>query len=175
MRARPTPNNQERRLGEEEFIVSKTDTSGKITYANRIFMEIAGYSERDLLGIQHNIIRHPDMPRAAFRLLWDTIKQKQEFFAFVKNLCKDGSYYWVFANITPDIDNSGNIAGFYSVRRQPPISAIRTIEPVYKEMCRIEHKADSVKQGIAESTAYLLDLLQSKGTTYERFVLELYG
>ncbi len=91
MRARPMPNNHEKRLGEEEFIVSKTDISGKITYANRIFMEIAGYSEKELLGTQHNVIRYPDMPRAAFRLLWDTIKQKQEFFAFVKNLCKDGS------------------------------------------------------------------------------------
>ncbi len=175
MRARPTPNNRENRLGEEEFIVSKTDISGKITYANRVFMEIAGYNEKDLLGIQHNIIRHPDMPRGAFRLLWDTVKQKDEFFAFVKNLSKDGSYYWVFANINPDIDNKGQIVGYYSVRRQPPISAIRTIEPIYKEMCRIEQSAGSVKQGITQSIAYLLDFLQSKGTTYEHFVLELYG
>ncbi|MFN3918874.1 MAG: PAS domain-containing protein [Methylohalobius sp.] len=175
MRQRPVPKNQERRLGDDVFIVSKTDPSGKITYANRIFMEICGYSEKELRGVQHNIIRHPDMPRGAFWLLWDTIQKKQEFFAFVKNLAKDGSFYWVFANVTPDLDNSGQIVGYYSVRRQAPTSAVRTIEPVYREMLAIEQKAASVKQGIQQSVAYLQDVLQSKGITYERFILDLYG
>lgn len=175
MRQRPTPKNQERRLGEDDFIVSKTDPSGKITYANRIFMEISGYSERELLGVQHNIIRHPDMPRGAFWLLWQTIEQRKEFFAFVKNLAKDGSFYWVFANITPDLDRNGQIVGYYSVRRQAPTSAVRAIEPIYREMLAIEQKAPSVKQGIQQSVAYLNDFLQSQGTSYERLVLELYG
>ncbi|BCX88224.1 hypothetical protein MIN45_P0592 [Methylomarinovum tepidoasis] len=175
MRERPTPKNHEIKLGEEEFIVSKTDTSGKITYANRVFMEICGYSERELLGVQHNIIRHPDMPRAVFRLLWDTLKEKKEFFGFVKNLCKDGSYYWVFANVTPDIDNNGQVVGYYSVRRQPPISAIRTVEPIYQEMLRIEKSAGGIKQGIVKAQAYLQDLLAAKDTDYEKFALELYG
>ncbi len=175
MHQRPVPKNHERRLGEEDFIVSKTDPTGKITYANRIFMEIAGYSERELLGVQHNIIRHPDMPRGAFWLCWRTIEQKQEFFAFVKNLAKDGSFYWVFANITPDLDQRGQIVGYYSVRRQAPTNAVRAIEPIYREMLSIEQKAPSVKQGIQQSVAYLNDLLQSKGTSYERLVLDLYG
>jgi PAS domain S-box-containing protein len=80
----------EKKLAEEDFIVSKTDISGRITYANRIFMHIAGYSERDLLGIQHNIIRHPDMPRGVFRFMWNTLKAGDEFFGFAKNLCADG-------------------------------------------------------------------------------------
>ncbi len=175
MRQRPVPKKQERRLGDDDFIVSKTDTTGKITYANRVFMEICGYSEKELLDVQHNIIRHPDMPRGAFWLLWDTIQKKQEFFAFVKNLAKDGSFYWVFANVTPDLDNRGHVVGYYSVRRQAPTSAIRTIEPVYREMLAIEQKAASVKQGIQQSVAYLQDVLQSKGITYERFILDLYG
>lgn len=175
MRARPVPKNHERKLGEEDFIVSKTDTTGKITYANRTFMEISGYSERELLGVQHNIIRHPDMPRGAFWLCWRTIEQKQEFFAFVKNLAKDGGFYWVFANITPDLDQRGQIVGYYSVRRQAPTNAVRAIEPVYREMLAIEQKAGSVKQGIQQSVAYLNDLLQSKGISYERLVLDLYG
>ncbi|MCX8049233.1 MAG: PAS domain-containing protein [Methylohalobius sp.] len=175
MRQRPVPKNQERRLGENDFIVSKTDTTGKITYANRIFMEICGYTERELLGTQHNIIRHPDMPHGAFWLLWDTIQKKQEFFAFVKNLTKDGSFYWVFANVTPDLDNRGHIAGYYSVRRQAPTHAIRAIEPIYREMLAIEQKAGSVKQGIQQSVAYLQDFLKNKGITYEQLVLDLYG
>ncbi len=175
MRERPVPRDQEIKLGDEEFIVSKTDTTGKITYANRVFMEISGYSERELLGIQHNIIRHPDMPRAVFKLLWETLKKKQEFFGFVKNLCKDGSYYWVFANVTPDIDNSGRVVGYYSVRRHPPISALRIVEPIYQEMIRIEKGAGSVKEGMASALEYLHDLLRSKGTDYDAFVLELYG
>ena len=175
MRERPVPRDQEIKLGEEEFIVSKTDTTGKITYANRVFMEISGYGERELLGVQHNIIRHPDMPRAVFKLLWDTLKEKKEFFGFVKNLSKDGSYYWVFANVTPDIDNEGRVVGYYSVRRQSPISAIRTVEPIYREMVRIEKSAGSVKQGIAKAQGYLQELLQSKRTDYEKFALELYG
>ncbi|WP_460035893.1 PAS domain-containing protein [Methylothermus subterraneus] len=175
MRQRPVPKNQERRLGEDDFIVSKTDPSGKITYANRVFMEISGYAEKELLGVQHNIIRHPDMPRGAFWLLWDTIQKKQEFFAFVKNLAKDGSFYWVFANVTPDLDRRGQVAGYYSVRRQAPTSAIRAIEPIYREMLAIEQRASSVKQGMQQSVAYLHDFLQSKGTSYERLVLDLYG
>lgn len=175
MRQRPVPKNHERRLGEEDFIVSKTDPTGKITYANRIFMEISGYSEKELLGVQHNIIRHPDVPKGAFWLLWRTIEQKQEFFALVKNLCKDGSFYWVFANITPDLDLRGQIVGYYSVRRQAPTNAVRTIEPIYREMLAIEQQAGSVKQGIQQSVAYLNDLLQSKGISYERLVLDLYG
>ncbi len=175
MREQPIPKNHEVKLGEEEFIVSKTDTTGKITYANRVFMEISGYGEKELLGVQHNIIRHPDMPRAVFKLLWDTLKEKKEFLGFVKNLCKDGSYYWVFANVTPDVDNGGRVVGYYSVRRQPPVSAIRTVEPIYQEMLRIEKSVGGVKQGIARAQTYLQDLLQSKGTDYEKFALELYG
>jgi PAS domain S-box-containing protein len=175
MRHRPLPKNHERRLGEEDFIVSKTDPTGKITYANRIFMEIAGYTEKELLGVQHNIVRHPDMPRGAFWLLWDTLQKKREFFAFVKNLAKDGSFYWVFANVTPDLDNRGQIVGYYSVRRQAPTSAIRAIEPLYREMLALEQKASSVKEGIKLSVAYLNDFLQSKGVSYERLILDLYG
>lgn len=92
MKPNITPNNNERRLGEDDFIVSKTDTSGRITYANHIFMDIAGYPEHELLGIQHNLIRHPDMPRGVFRFMWETLKAGNEFIGFAKNLCADGSF-----------------------------------------------------------------------------------
>ena len=169
-----TPNNNERKLADEDFIVSKTDTSGRITYANRIFMQISGFPEQKLLGLQHNIIRHPDMPRGIFRFLWTTLKAGDEFFGFVKNICADGGYYWVFANITPDFDGKGKLQGYYSVRRNPPRSAIAAIIPIYQEMLSIE-KNSSVKEAPDKSLAYLFDVVNQSGLkTYNNFALTLY-
>lgn len=161
-------------MRENDFIVSKTDLTGKITYANRIFQEFAGYSEEQLLGAQHNIIRHPDMPRAVFKLLWDTIKEGKEIFAFVKNLASDGSFYWVFANVTPDYDANGKMVGYLSVRRKPRPDALPVISDVYRQMLDIEKKAGT-KDAMAASTQFLLDLLNEKGATYEELVLTLQG
>lgn len=161
-------------MRENDFIVSKTDLSGKITYGNRIFQEFAGYSEKELLGVQHNIIRHPDMPRAVFKLLWDTIREEKEIFAFVKNLASDGSFYWVFANVTPDYDANGKVTGYLSVRRKPRPDAISVISDVYRQMLEIERKT-GVKEGMAAATGFLLELLEEKGTSYEELVLTLQG
>ncbi len=168
------PTSQEYKLGNDDFIVSKTDTSGRITYANRIFMQIAGYSESALLGQQHNIIRHPDMPRGVFRFLWDTLKSGEEFSGFVKNMSADGGFYWVFANVTPDYDMHGKLQGYYSVRRKPPQSAIETIAPVYKEMLLIE-KQSSAKEGPDKSIAYLVDVVKQSGArNFTKMMLDLY-
>lgn len=174
MKPNITPNNTEKRLSGEDFIVSKTDTSGRITYANRIFMEIVGYPEYELLGAQHNIIRHPDIPRGVFRFMWNTLKGGDEFFGFVKNLCADGSYYWVFANITPDYDKDGKLQGYYSVRRNPPKAALDTLIPVYREMLAIE-KQSSVKDAPDKSMKYLFDVVAHSGErSYTDLVLKLY-
>ena len=174
MKPNITPTQHERRLGEDDFIVSKTDTSGRITYANRIFMEIAGYPESELLGVQHNIIRHPDMPRGVFRFLWDTLKAGEEFSGFVKNLCADGGYYWVFANVTPDYDLNGKLVGYYSVRRKPPQSAINTLTPIYQEMLAIERQS-SAKDAPSKSIAYLVDVVKQSGAKdYASLVMNLY-
>lgn len=172
MKARITPINNEIQLADDEFIVSKTDTSGRITYANRTFMKIAGYGEKELLNVQHNIVRHPDMPRGAFRLLWKVLEDKQEFFAYVKNMCADGSYYWVFANITPDYDRNGDLKGYFSVRRKPKRSAIATIEPIYRELLQEEQRAGA-KNAPDASIQLLQDKLKSLGTTYEQFILSI--
>jgi PAS domain S-box-containing protein len=169
-----TPTNREHKMAENDFIVSKTDTKGRITYANRIFMRMAQYPEEKLLNIQHNIIRHPDMPRGVFKFLWDTIKQEQEFFGFVKNLCADGSFYWVFANITPDFDSNGKVQGYYSVRRQPSEQAIRTVTPLYQEMLAIE-KRSGAKEGPDKSITYLKQFLKDNNTSYRDLVLSLYN
>lgn len=172
MKARITPKDHQVLLEDDEFIVSKTDLKGRITYCNRTFMRIAGYSERELLNSQHNIVRHPDMPRGVFRFLWDTIAQGKEFFGYVKNLTSDGSYYWVFANVTPDYDRDGKLSGYYSVRRKPTASAIATIEPLYREMLAIEQQAGS-KEGPDRSIAYLQEKLADLNIGYEEFVLSL--
>jgi PAS domain S-box-containing protein len=155
-------------LGANDFIVSKTDTKGNITYCNQIFTSLAGYSASDLIGSNHNLIRHPDMPRLAYKIAWDLIKAKKEFFGFVKNLCADGGYYWVFAYITADLDGSDNIIGYTSVRRKPPQSAINTIEPIYKKLLEAESRG-----GVEASQKILDELLKKQAMSYDEFVINL--
>jgi PAS domain S-box-containing protein len=166
------PTRQERVMREEDFIVSKTDTRGIITYGNPIFIEFSGYTEQELLGSQHNIIRHPDMPRAAFKLAWDTIQSGKEFFAYVKNMSKDGGFYWVFTHITPDFGPGGQIIGYYSVRRCPKRSAIETIDSVYRQMLAAEQAAGA-RDAIAAGTQVLVDQLTAAGMSYEQLVFAL--
>lgn len=174
MKNRIAPTTVEHSLTRDSFIVSKTDTQGRLTYANRIFMQISGYKESELLGQQHNILRHPDMPRAVFNLLWETIKQGQECFAYVKNLSKDGSFYWVFANVTPDYDSNHDICGYFSVRRMPRREAIDAIEPIYQEMLAAEQAAGP-KDAITAGTRILQSRLQEGNIEYEPFILGLQG
>lgn len=155
------------------MIISKTDPAGRITYANRTFMRISNFSERDLLGVQHNIVRHPDMPRGTYRLMWDTLKAGEEFFAFVKNMTADGHFYWVFANVTADLDNGERVKGYFSVRRQAPKNAIREITDLYEQMRRVEQQAGPANAPEA-SMAWLQDQLRARDVTYDRLVLDLY-
>jgi len=172
MKKSVTPTSVERQMREDDFIVSKTDTKGRITYGNRIFIEFSGYTEQELLGVQHNIIRHPDMPRAVFKLLWDAIQAKRECNAYVKNMAKDGSFYWVFANVTPNYDREGNIIGYFSVRRKPKASGVKTVTGLYQAMLDAERRAGA-KDAIASSTRILTDLLTEKGMSYDELVLAI--
>lgn len=167
-----TPTSVEKIMREDDFIVSKTDLKGRITYGNRIFIEFSGYTERELIGTQHNIIRHPDMPRAVFKLLWDTIQAKRECNAYVKNMAKDGSFYWVFANVTPNFDRDGNVIGYFSVRRKPSASGVKTASGLYAAMLAAEQRAGA-RDAIAASTTILTDLLKEKGLSYDELVLAI--
>lgn len=169
---RITPINQEIVMREGDLIVSKTDIKGRITYGNRAFNEYSGFSENELLGVQHNIVRHPDMPRAVFKLLWDRIQAGQEVFAFVKNIRKDGAYYWVFANITPSYDAQNNLLGYFSVRRKPNNRAIQTIQPLYSQMMQLE-QSGGAKDGIAAATELMVDAMAKLQISYDDFVLQL--
>lgn len=168
-----SPTQREQHFSADEFIVSKTDLKGRITYVNRVFMRVADYAEDQLLGMQHNIVRHPDMPRGAFKHLWDTLQNDQEWLGFVKNMTARGDFYWVFANVTPDYDENGVKIGYYSVRRQAPQAAIDYMAPIYAEMLRIE-RGTSAARACEASIAWLTQQLAAKGVSYEQLVLDLF-
>lgn len=152
----------------DEIIVSKTDPRGIITYANEVFIRVSGYSEEELLGAPHSIIRHPDMPRAVFKLLWDTIQAGHEIFAYVVNRAKNGNHYWVLAHVTPTFGKGGAIVGYHSNRRVPARPALAKIIPLYGQLL-----AEERRHGMAGSTRLLHDLLAKLGSTYDAFVWSL--
>jgi len=163
-----TPTQNEVILKEEDFIISKTDLKSKILYGNKIFIEISGYSEEELLGKPHNILRHPDMPRCAFKILYDHIQNGKEWFGFVKNLRKDGGYYWVFANISPTYDSNGNMIGYYSVRRKPRDGFKSIIEPLYQQLLNIESTG-----GMNASLEAVEELLNKHSMNFNELMLKI--
>jgi len=158
----------ELKFSESELIVSKTDTTGKITYGNDLFLKLAGYDESEILYKPHNIIRHPDMPRLIFKLLWDTLKSEKEIYAYVVNKAKNGDHYWVFANVTPSYDKNGKVVGYYSVRRKPTDKALNTIKPLYQKLLSAERSG-----GIEASQRIFNDLLAKNGGRYDKFILSV--
>jgi len=115
-------------------IVSKTDLKGIITYVNTPFCKLSGYTREELVGKPHNIVRHPDMPKAAFKDLWDTIEKNEKWRGVVKNLRKDGKYYWVEAFIEPIFDENGNKIGYISARKPVSPEDKEKYEKIYKEI-----------------------------------------
>ena len=172
MKNKIQPTQKEIMLRDNDFIVTKTDSKGRIIYANKIFVEFSGYTQTEILNKQHNLVRHPDMPRAVFNLLWETIKSGNEFNGYVKNMSKDGNFYWVFANVTPSYDGNRNNIGYYSVRRKPSQNALDVIIPLYKEMLQAEKNAGA-KDAIAASMAILEDKLVQPGVGYDQYALSL--
>ena len=157
-----------KQMRQNDFIVSKTDLKGRITYTNKIFMDMAGYTEEELLGKPHNIIRHPDMPKAVFKLLWDVVQAGEEIFAYVINKTKNGDAYWVYANVTPSFDTNGKIIAYYSVRRMPNPKALDIITPLYKAMLDAEKSG-----GVSAGTKILTDLLHEKGVSYNELIIAI--
>ncbi len=113
-----------------KLIVSTTDTKGVITHVNHSFIEMSGYEEDELIGAPHSILRHPDMPPAAFKDLWDTVNKGVKWQGFVKNLRKDGGYYWVKATVIPNVRN-GEVMGYTSVRRKPSKTKVEECIKLY--------------------------------------------
>ena len=168
---KPIPLNKEKVLNPKRYIVSKTDTKGVITYGNDYFVEVSGYTESELIGQPHNIIRHPDMPKVVFKLMWERIKEGKNIMALVKNLSKDGSYYWVVTDFEAKMDPLTNKpVSFTAFRKAAPKKAVEAIEPIYAKLVEIEKTG-----GMEASEEYLKGYLEAKGKTYDEFVDELVG
>lgn len=121
-------------LKDTDFLVSQTDEKGIILFANDDFCKIAGYRLDELIGKPHSIVRHPDMPKAAFRDLWETVKRGEVWSGYVKNLTKSGGYYWVYATVYPNVTCNTGKCGFLSCRRKPSAKEIAEAEKLYKPM-----------------------------------------
>ncbi len=159
---------------DDELIVSKTDLKGRLTYTNDVFLRISGYTEQECLGQPHSMIRHPQMPRCIFSLLWETIQDGREIFAYVINRCKNGDHYWVNAHVTPSRDGSGEIIGYHSNRRIPERKILeRVIIPLYQDLLAEEQKYSNRKQGLEASTVTIANLLKERNLEYDEFVATL--
>jgi PAS domain S-box-containing protein len=169
-----TPSGREVFFPASELIVSKTDLKGRLTYANRLFCTIAGYTEAELIGQQHSIMRHPDMPRSVFKLLWDSIEDRREIFAYVKNMAKNGDHYWVFAHVTPSFGADGRICSYHSNRRSPARDIIqKTIAPLYAEVLATEHRHANGKDALAAGHKALTDFVASQKVSYDELMFSL--
>jgi PAS domain S-box-containing protein len=163
----------ERTFGRDEIIVSKTDVKGRIIYANEVFLNVAGYTEAEVLGEPHSIIRHPDMPRCVFKLLWVTIEAGKEIFAYVKNRAKNGDFYWVLAHVTPTFNSTGAIVSYHSNRRSPRRDAVEKADALYRQLLAIEEANPDRKAGMDQAFQAMVDTLQGAGLPYDEFVFTL--
>ena len=125
---------QEHVLKNDDFLVSQTDEKGIILFANDDFCKVAGYDLDELIGKPHNIVRHKDMPKAAFQSLWDTVKKGEIWTGYVKNSTKDGGFYWVYATVYPMSDPDTNAKMYLSCRRKPSAQEIKEAQELYKTM-----------------------------------------
>ena len=154
---------EEIQLDPKRYIVSETDAKGKITFCNDYFIEVCGYTKEELIGKPHNIVRHPDMPKVVFKLLWETIKQGKNINAVVKNLAKDGRYYWIFTEFETRRDTDTNeIIGYHAARKSISKHVIDVIAELYSKLLEIEKT-----EGVDASEKYLIAFLKDKGDDIE--------
>jgi len=144
----------EKEVTSVDLIVSKSDKDGNITYTNPIFMKISGYTQGELLDKPHSILRHPDMPKVIFKYLWDTLKSGNDVVAYVKNLCKDGSYYWVLATVKTAKNPDGSFRNHMSTRRCITQSAKETISELYAQLLNTE-KSEGVEASQKQLEGFL--------------------
>ncbi len=162
---RPEPINVEILLDPKQTIMSKTNPKGIIEYANDYFMEISGYEEYELIGQPHNVIRHPDMPKVIFKWLWERLGEKKNMHALVKNMAKDGRFYWVITDFEVKLDETGEISSFFARRKAPPRKTIELVSELYRKILSIEQAG-----GIEVAEKYLIGFLEEKGMTYDEYI-----
>lgn len=159
-----TPTDVEMEVKMVDMVVSKGDEKGDISYANPIFIKLSGYTQAELLEKPHAILRHPDMPKVVFKFLWDELKAGRDVKAFVKNMRKDGGFYWVLAHVRVAKNPDGSFRNYVSTRRGMSQAAREVIEPLYKQLIEAEAIA-----GIDESLKVLTAFLQENGASLATF------
>ena len=161
----PHPTGNEIKLNSKDILVSKTDQKGVITYGNSMFVEVSGYSENELIGSNHNILRHPDMPKVIFYLMWQSIKNGKNIMAVVKNLAKNGDHYWVTTDFDIQRDREGKIRNYIAFRQATNKKVVKEIEPLYQKLLQIEKE-----HGMDASIEYLEAFLEEKGMSYNQYI-----
>ncbi len=162
---RPLPIDEEIKLNSKKIIVSKTDKNGNILYVNDYFCKVTGYKANEVIGAPHNIIRHPDMPKAIFYLMWRTIESGGNITAVVKNLSKSGKYYWVTTDFENHRDIRGEIDSYIAFRRPASRKIVNAIEELYQSLLDVEKK-----HGMEASLVYLQGYLDERHTNYNEFI-----
>lgn len=163
---RPTPVDEEVIWDKRSTLMSRTNKHGHIMASNEAFQEVSGYTEAELYNQPHSLIRHPDMPKVVFKILWENLKGRQNFHAIIKNLSKSGKYYWVITNFEIIRNEKDEITAFVSYRKALPKSLINEhIAPLYERLLKIE-KAN----GMEVSERYFKGFLEDRKTTYDKFI-----
>ena len=139
---KPNPINEQYEISENGVIISQTDKEGNITFVNKKFSEVSGYLRKELIGKPHSIIRHPDMPKAVFKKMWEHLKSGQAYNGVIKNLRKDGKFYWIELEIIPLRDEKENITGYISVARKANEKDIFENEDMYLKMLEDEKEGE---------------------------------
>lgn len=152
----------------KKYLVSKTDRKGRIIYVNSYFSEISKYSEIELVGSPHNIVRHPDMPKVIFKIMWNSIQNNRNITAVVKNLAKDGKYYWIITDFNIQKDAKNEIKSYIAYRWAVDSKIIKEIEILYKKLLKIEKD-----YGEDASEKYITDFLLEKNMSYQQFIEHL--
>lgn len=165
---RPNPINEEIKIDDEAVLISVTDPKGIITEANDVFIQTAGYSEEELVGAAHNIIRHPDMPQVMFKIVWEHIKDRENVMALVKNLAKDGRYYWILTDFVTKVDANREVINYTAYRRPVCKDVQDAITPLYKALSAIE-----TITGMDASEKFLNEYLENKGITYDEMIEDI--
>lgn len=166
---RPIPINEEVLWDKSQTIMSRTDRYGVITNVNQTFVNVCGYSPNELIGQPHNLIRHPDMPQIAFKVLWDNVLEGKNFHAVVKNLSKSGRYYWVITDFEVERNAMGEVVSILARRHSVPTKMVEEyIAPLYATLLKLEKIG-----GMELSARYFKGFLEKHNKTYVEFIMDL--
>ena len=166
---RPTPIDREVSWDKSKVLISETDAYGTITNVNDVFCSVAHYTPEELIGQPHNLIRHPDMPKLIFKLLWDNLKVGNNFVGVIKNLAKTGEYYWVVTDFEMRRDSMGNITHYIGRRKSVPEAAINDyVAPFYESLLKMEKIG-----GVELSNRFFKNYLAKQGKDYIDFIIDV--